>query len=240
MNEAKNLNQFVNTYSNDPFHNENQRGLYRYANLCIKHSLNLDSYLELGIGHGVTLDQLSHNFKRVVVLEGASTLVNEYTGKHKNVEIIETLFERFSSTEKFANIGMGFILEHVDDPATILQQYVQFLTKTGRIYIGVPSASSMHRLLANQAGMLDNIEQLSETDIAFGHQRLWTYQKWRDVLENTGFKIEKAYGIAFKPFTTGQISSLNLDDRIILALDDMSENYPELANALFFEVSYLQ
>ncbi len=240
MAKNKDLNQFVNTYSNDPFHDENQRGLNRYVQCCIENSRHFDSYLELGIGHGVTLNLLSQQFKQIVVLEGASNLVNQYTGKYSNVDIIETWFETFSTQEKFNNIGMGFILEHVDDPIAILNQYAGFLTKNGRIFIGVPSASSMHRLLAQQAGILDNIEQLSEADLAFGHKRLWSYQKWRDMIENEGFTIEKAYGIAFKPFTTTQLSRLKLNSNIVQALNDLSTNYPELANALFFEISHEQ
>ncbi len=240
MNSSKDLNQFVDTYSNDPFHDENQRGLNRYVQCCINNSTQFDNYLELGIGHGVTLDLLRQKFKRVVVLEGASSLVTQYQNKYSNVEIIETYFETFSSSEKFANIGMGFILEHVDDPIAILKRYAPFLAKNGRIFIGVPSATSMHRILAQKAGMLENIEQLSAADLAFGHKRLWSYQKWCNSIETAGFTINKAYGIAFKPFTTQQLYSLNLDPKITAALDDLSAPYPELANALFFEVSHAQ
>lgn len=238
MNKTENLNQYVDTYSGSPFHEENLRGLQRYVNCVIQSCANFDQYLELGIGHGLVLDRLRQEFKRVVVLEGAQSLVEEYKNKFDNVELIETYFETFSSKEKFSNIGMGFILEHVDDPGAILKRYAGLLAENGRIFIGVPSASSMHRILAQKAGMLENIEQLTETDIAFGHKRLWIYQKWLDLLEDTGFKIEKAYGIAFKPFTTGQLNSLNLDPEIIHALDDLSLEYPELSNGLFFEVSY--
>ena len=240
MEKSKDLNPFIDTYSNDPFHNENQRGLNRYVHCCIQNSHDFDRYLELGIGHGVTLNRLSQQFKQVIVLEGASNLVKEYREKYSNVEIIETWFETFSTQEKFNNIGMGFILEHVDDPMAILKQFAGFLTENGRIFVGVPSASSMHRLLAQQAGLLENIEQLSAIDLAFGHKRLWSYQKWRDVIESNGFTIEKAQGIAFKPFTTPQLASLNLDLKVIQALDDLSTNYPELANALFFEISHDQ
>lgn len=238
MKENEDLNQYVNTYSENLFHDENVRGLHCYINHVIQSVTNFDQFLELGIGHGVVMDTLRQKFKQVIVLEGSPVLVNDYQDKYQNVEIIETYFETFSSKAKFQNIGMGFILEHVDDPVAILNKYAKFLTENGRIFIGVPSASSMHRILAKKAGMLENLEQMSETDIAFGHKRSWVYKKWQDLLNNTGFKIEKAYGIAFKPFTTEQLDSLNLDPRIMQALDDLSIEYPELANGIFFEVSY--
>lgn len=239
MKHFENLNQYVETYSNNPFDEENRRGLIRYVSYCIDSSFGNDNYLELGIGHGVTLNKLKAYFKRVVVLEGASSLVKEYQGKYDNVEIIETYFEQFSTREKFDNIGMGFILEHVDDPIAILRQFAQFLSATGRIFIGVPSASSMHRILAQKAGMLNDIRELTPTDHAFGHKRLWTYSDWKNLLETEGFKVEKIQGLAFKPFSTSQLASLNLAPSIIDALDDLSIAYPELANALFIEASYV-
>jgi len=240
MSKKEDLNQYVNTYSDSLYHDENMRGLNCYIKNTIQSVTNFDQFLELGIGHGLVLDTLREKFKQVIVLEGANSLVQEYENKYDNVEIIETYFETFSTEEKFSNIGMGFILEHVDDPAAILKKYAGLLAKNGRIFIGVPSASSMHRILAKKAGMLENLEEMSETDYAFGHKRSWVYEKWHTLLKNTGFKIEKAYGIAFKPFTTDQIDSLNVDPRIMLALDDLSNEYPELANTLFFEVSYNQ
>ncbi len=238
MEHLEDLNQYVDTYSNDPFHDENQRGLNRYVHYCLTNRIGNHNLLELGIGHGVVLDQLSQHFQRIVVLEGASSLVNEYRDRYPNVEIIETYFEQFSTHEKFDNIGMGFVLEHVDDPGFILRHFAQFLSSNGRIFIGVPSASSMHRLLAQQAGMLDDLRQLTATDIAFGHKRLWTFEDWQQLLTIEGFKIEKIQGLAFKPFSTSQLASLNLAPEIIVALDDLSLHYPELANALFIEVSY--
>lgn len=238
MQHPEDLNSYIDTYQNDPFHDENQRGLNRYVNCCITHKIGDDNYLELGIGHGVTLDKLSNHFKRIVVLEGSSALVQDYTGKYGNVELIETYFEQFSTQERFDNIGMGFILEHVDDPAAILTRFAQYLSPKGRIFIGVPSASSMHRLLAQKAGVLEDIRVLSATDIAFGHKRLWTYSDWKNLLESLGFKIELAQGIVLKPLTTGQLDSLNLSPAIYDAMDELASAYPELANALFIEASY--
>jgi trans-aconitate methyltransferase len=238
MQPTENLNQFINTYTNDPFLTENLRGLNRYVHCCIKNSVGTGNYLELGIGHGVTLEKLSNHFERIVVLEGASELVHEYRDKYRNVEIIETFFESYKTDEKFDNIGMGFILEHVDDPAAILKHYAAFLSPNGRILIGVPSASSMHRQIAQAAGLLDDLRQLSTTDIAFGHKRLWTCADWKNLLLNLGFTLDKVQGIALKPFSTGQLNSLNLSSDIVAALDELALNYPELANALFIEASY--
>lgn len=101
------LDQYLATYANDPFDYENELMLYNYVTRCVNYSSNHENYLELGIGHGITLDISARYFSKVVVLEG---------------------FEKFTSSEKFYNIGMGFVLEHVDDPVCILSKVsAQFL-----------------------------------------------------------------------------------------------------------------
>lgn len=237
MESKEDLNQFINSYQDNPFHDENVRGLARFVNYCLEFARDAQNYLELGIGHGITLQQLSQNFQHVVVLEGSSELVTEYTHKYPNVKVIETYFEEFESDEKFANIGMGFILEHVEDPVGILTRFKKMLAPEGRILVGVPSASSLHRLLALRAGMLADLRLLSETDLAFGHKRLWTYQDWCDLFHQTGLTIETARGLAFKPFSTGQLQQLQLDLKIVTAMDDFAADYPEFSNALFFVLS---
>jgi len=131
---------------------------------------------------------------------------------------------------------MGFVLVHVDDPSLILRRYSDFLTENGKIYVGVPSASSMHRLIGKKAGFLDDLRKLSEQDHLYGHKRYLTYDDWRGIIEAEGLVIKKAEGLFLAPFSTGQLRSLNLEERVLRALVDLAQEYPSLANSLFFEV----
>jgi len=237
MTERDNLDHYLDTYQNDPFADENQRGLQRFIDYCVEYRVSDRDYLELGIGHGVTLPVLSQHFQHVTVLEGAPRLVQAYRGRFANVAVVETYFEDYETTQRFDHIGLGFVLEHVADPAVILQRYAALLNPNGRLLIGVPNAASMHRWLAHRAGMLDDLRQLTPTDLAFGHKRLWTHDDWRRLLENNGLTIRRMHGLVLKPFTTLQLASLQLDPRIIRALDELSGAYPELANGLFIEAS---
>lgn len=237
MTKHENLDRYLDTYQNDPFADENQRGLQRFIDYCLAYRVSDRDYLELGIGHGVTLPALSAQFQHVTVLEGAPRLVEAYRGRFANVSIVETYFEHYTTTERFDHIGLGFVLEHVADPAALLRHYAPLLRANGRLFIGVPNAASMHRWLAHRAGILDDLRQLTPTDLAFGHKRLWTHDDWRRLLEDNGLTIHRMHGLVLKPFTTQQLASLQLDPRIIRALDELSGAYPELANGLFIEAS---
>jgi trans-aconitate methyltransferase len=236
MTVANDLDRYLNAYASNPFQLENEMMLYNYARRCIKYAFARDQYLELGIGHGITLTELSRHFSRVVVLEGASALVEKHRSMYANVEIIETYFEIFQTTDRYDHVGMGFVLEHVDDPVALLDRFRAFLTKNGSIFIGVPSASSLHRILAHKAGLLDDVRRLSETDRSFGHKRFLTYQDWIALLRRERFRIVRAEGLYLKPFSTAQIESLNLESGVFDALVDIAASYPEISNAVFIEV----
>src|SRR5215471_12116044 len=208
--ERENLNSVTEIYSNDPFERENEIHCSNYVTKCVQYAGHCDSWLELGLGSGVVIQRLSEKFQHVSVLDGAPVLVRQYTGKYPNVDIILTYFEDFETSERFRSIGMGFILEHVDDPAIILEKYSSLLLPGGRLFVGVPAASSIHRLLAVRAGLLDDIRTMSETDRRFGHKRYFTFNDWIKLFDAVGLKVLRAEGLYLKPFTTQQIESLSL------------------------------
>ena len=79
---------------------------------------------------------------RLIVREG---------GMPPGLELLQGFFETFEHPARFDIIEAGFILEHVDDPAVVLKRLHQFLAPGGRIFIAVPNARSLHRLLQLEA-----------------------------------------------------------------------------------------
>jgi SAM-dependent methyltransferase len=232
----ENLDIYINSYHEDPYIHENELMLDKFSSRCIKYSVNKNNFLELGIGHGITLAKLSKHFSRITVLEGAPKLVKQYQNIYDNIEILETYFEHFETSGRFDNIGMGFILEHVDDPSLLLRKYRNFLAENGSIFIGVPSASSLHRIIGVMIGVLDDLQRLSDVDIGFGHKRYLKYQDWIDLFKKEKLYVTRAEGLYLKPFTSEQIASLNLHPKVFDALTEIAIDYPEISNTLFFEL----
>lgn len=196
------------------------------------------SLLELGLGHGYSTNVFSKEFNKHVVLDGSKAVIDNFKSNFSdcNVEIIETYFETFETKEKFDVIVLGFILEHVDDPCEILEKYRDFLAPTGKMYVSVPNATVLNRKLGNLAGMLPNVELLSENDVLLGHKRYYTVETLREDILKSGYTVEEIEGIYLKPFTTKQILSLDLQDEIINALCQVGIEYPELSCGILAEI----
>jgi 2-polyprenyl-3-methyl-5-hydroxy-6-metoxy-1,4-benzoquinol methylase len=190
--------------------------------------------LELGLGHGYSTRYFADAFDHYTVIEGSMEMIRRFQDKNPidNINIELSFFEDFETDQRFDAIGMGFVLEHVDDPSLIVRRYARFLAPDGLLFIAVPNAESLHRRIGHEAGLLPDMTTLSDADRDFGHQRYFTCETLRQVVEDEGLAINNIEGLLLKPFTTQQITQLNLSGPILHALLKVGVSYPELANSI--------
>ena len=242
---ANELDSHAQTYGEDQrFYAENILTERTYCRRVIAalHGRSGIKLLSLGLGHGLTARELnaglSGRLKRHVVLEGSREMIERFKRQPAPapaLDIVECFFEDFESDEKFDAIEMGFVLEHVEDPALLLRKYHGSLAAGGSLFIGVPNALSLHRKLGHIAGLLDDPYKLGEMDLKFGHRRYFDLESLQACVIKAGFKIRSSQGLLMKPFTEAQMQSLGLKPAIWDALTEVSKDYPAIANSIFLE-----
>ena len=197
------------------------------------------SLLELGIGHGHSARRFVTAFPRYVVVEGSAKMIDRFRAQPgtETIEVVQGMFEEFTTTEKFDVIVMGFVLEHVTDPDRILKRFRDFLAPGGSLFVTVPNAESMHRRLGYEAGLLDDLMKLSDADRQLGHQRLFTVASLRRSVEAAGYEIRAVEGLFLKPITTSQIKALNLSEPVLQAMLKVGVAYPELSAGILVQAS---
>lgn len=195
------------------------------------------SLLELGLGHGFSTPHFAQAVRRHVVLEGSPAVIAHFRESHPGcaTEVREIYFEEFDSDERFDVIVMGFVLEHVDDPRSLLARYRRFLAPGGRLFAAVPNMASMNRRLGQLAGLLPDLAQLSTNDILLGHKRYFSVESLTTQLREAGYEVDRVEGIYLKPLTTTQMVSLQLSPNIIDALCRLGIDYPELCCGILAE-----
>jgi len=213
---------------------ENKLMAQKYVEYILDDISNKNNFLELGVGFGETIHLLKKNFTHLSVVDGELKLIEKALQQHKSVSFIHSFFEDFISEQKFDGIGMGFVIDIVDDPVRLLNHYSNMLNTGSKIYISVGNAASLHRMVAYNAGMLDDIHAMSNQNLSYGHQRFWTYDEWCALFEKTNLSIVTAYGLYLKPFSTKQLSSLDLNESIYNSLAITAKTLPSIANACFF------
>ncbi len=236
----KQLNQELGAY--DRHHLLDNRVSLNWYPKRVSSMATTGSMLELGLGHGYSSRHFAEAFKRYIVVDGSQEMIDRFRNHYsvENIDIVHAFFEDFETEEKFDAIGMGFVLEHVDDPALVLKRYAKFLAPGGAIFIAVPNAESLHRRLGYEAGMLPDMQTLSRADLDFGHKRYFNLASLRELVESVGLEVQQTEGLFLKPITTQQMEDLSLSEPVLQALLKVGVDYPELSNSILLKARYPQ
>jgi len=200
--------------------------------------LTAASALELGSATGQLTELLAQACSRVVAVDGSSRFVAIAKARpgNRNVRFIESMFEDLDLTDRFDVIIMHHILEHVEDPRSLLGKARNLLLPGGVLAITVPNAHALSRQLAVKMGLMKTVHDLTDNDRHHGHFRVYDSQSLRDELRASGYDVTGSHGLSLKLFADFQnehmVKAGIIGDRQFRGLWDLAEDFPQLAGAL--------
>lgn len=195
-----------------------------------------DSILEMGPAEGIMTEQLINITDKLEIVEGSNIFAEKLKNRFPSITVHCSLFEDFEPSQKFDAIIMGHVLEHVENPVTVLQKAKTWLKNDngggGVILAAVPNSHSLHRQAAVMMGLLDTEYSMSEADIFHGHRRIYSMDSYKKDFKQAGLHILEVGGYWLKPLSNQQIQNhWNLD--IIQAFMKLGEQYPEIAADIY-------
>jgi 2-polyprenyl-3-methyl-5-hydroxy-6-metoxy-1,4-benzoquinol methylase len=196
------------------------------------HRLDL---LEVGCGWGDMTEYFAPRFRRVVALDGSLDCVCRTRQRCRlfpQAEVHHTLIERFHTEEKFEDVVMVRVLEHLEDPVGVLAGLASFLKPGGQLHLIVPNARSLHRRIGQAMGLIRELNDFSPRDIQYGHRRVYDSELLTQHLEAAGLRVAQAQGVLIKPLSNAQMQSW--DPAVIRALFAVGKEEPGLCNELYF------
>ncbi len=187
--------------------------------------------LELGSAEGVMTRMLLNDFENLTIVDAAARLLDMIPDSPK-LEKVHSLFENYSPDEKFNSIILDHILEHIDDPVSLMKQVKRWLAPAGRVCMGVPNGNSIHRLAAVKMGLLSHPCELNERDIKQGHRRVYTPDSFKCDIEISGLSIIEMGGIFYKPLSNPQIDE-TWTEEMMDGFYELGKEFPENSAAIF-------
>lgn len=184
--------------------------------------------LELGPAEGLMTEQLVANGYKVTAVEGSHHFCTLIRSRIKNVNVVHSMFEQYETDKKYDNIILGHVLEHVEDPVSILRKARTWLKTEGRLLAAVPNARSLHRQAAVIMGLLPAEDALNDTDRHHGHRRVFNPESFRQLFIQSDFTIDLFGGYWLKPVSNAQIEA-QWDSKMIDAFMRLGERYPDIA-----------
>lgn len=229
MSENSRIENCSNWYMEDQLDFDKRLIRFRYE--TIKPYLQGPDGLELGPAEGQMTRLLLDDFLNLTVVDGSTELL-ERIPEAPNLVKVHALFEGFETGQRFNTIVMEHILEHVENPISLLLRVKKWIAADGRILVGVPNANSIHRLVAVKMGLLKEPCELNSRDHALGHRRVYTSKTLKDDLLEAGLSIVTMGGVFFKPLSNQQIQDYWTEE-MIHGFYELGKDFPDYSAELF-------
>lgn len=228
-NELKRVESLSDWYLKEQLDFDKRLIRFRYE--TIKPKLVGPRGLELGPAEGEMTQFLINDFDHLTIVEGSADLLAKIP-ERPNLIKVHSLFEEFQPKQPFDSIILEHVLEHVDDPVSLLRQVKNWLAPEGKLFLGVPNGNSIHRLVAVKMGLLDHPCQLNSRDHALGHRRVYTPETFRADIEMSGLVIVDMGGVYFKPLSNGQIQDY-WSEQMIQGFYELGKDFPAFAAEIY-------
>lgn len=195
--------------------------------------------LELGSFKGDFTARLAEKFNAITCVEAseeAMTIARERLGK--NVSFVHSRFEDVQLPERYDNIVLTHVLEHIDDPVNLLKRINdEWLTDDGHLFLVCPNAHAASRQIAVKMGLISHNSAVTEAEFLHGHRCTYSLDTLERDARLAGLNVVYRTGIFFKALANFQWDKLLRTDIIstqyLEGCYELGHQYPDLCSSIF-------
>lgn len=196
--------------------------------------------LELGSFKGDFTRRFLDHFDDITCVEASVEAIEMAREKFKgnNLKFVNSLFENVKLEERYENIIMTHVLEHVDDPVKVLARVNnEWLAEDGRFFLVCPNANAPSRQIAVKMGLITHNQAVTPAEKEHGHLITYTLDTLERDAKAAGLKVVFRTGIFFKAMANFQWDQLLQTDIIskeyLEGCYELGHHYPDLCSSIF-------
>jgi len=200
---------------------------------------NQGSLLELGSFKGDFTKRLLNHFDDVTCVEASNIAIEESKSKMNNkINFVNSRFETVSLPKRYDNIVLTHVLEHIDDPVTVLKRINdEWLAEGGRFFLVCPNANAPSRQIAVKMGLITHNAAVTPAEAEHGHRCTYSLDTLERDAVVAGLKVVHRSGIFFKALANFQWDQLLKTDIIskeyLEGCYKLGQQYPDLCSSIF-------
>lgn len=205
-----------------------------------------DSILEVGCGMN-PLFLADFTYETMTIVEPGHDFISiaqmEAEKKQANVKCIESTFEdSVAELNKmhFDYIVVSSLLHELESPEVFMRNLATIVDEKTVVHINVPNAYSLHKIIAKNMGLIDDVHELSAQQKEMQRNRCYDMSMLIEFVEEFGFEvIEK--GSFIPKFLTGKQMDRMLEEGIIqeefyTGLDELIDYIPDLGSEIYVQI----
>jgi len=195
--------------------------------------------LELGSFKGDFTERLLPYSKDITCVEASEEAIDAAKVRlGKKVKFVHSLFEKVSLPGQYENVILTHVLEHLDDPVSVLRRVnSEWLSDTGRLFLVCPNANAPSRQIAVKMGLVSHNAAITPAEKEHGHRITYTLDVLERDARQAGLKVVYRSGIFFKALANFQWDKILATDIVskeyLEGCYQLGQQYPDLCSSIF-------
>jgi 2-polyprenyl-3-methyl-5-hydroxy-6-metoxy-1,4-benzoquinol methylase len=194
--------------------------------------------LELGSFKGDFTKRLLPFFENITCVEASDEAIHTAKKSFPKAAFYNALFEEVALPEKYDNIILTHVMEHLDNPVSVLKRINdEWLSDKGRFFLVCPNANAPSRQIAVKMGLITHNAAITPSEAAHGHRITYTLDTLERDARQAGLKVVHRSGIFFKALANFQWDRLLNTDIIsneyLEGCFQLGQVYPDLCSSIF-------
>jgi 2-polyprenyl-3-methyl-5-hydroxy-6-metoxy-1,4-benzoquinol methylase len=195
--------------------------------------------LELGSFKGDFTKRLAEHFTDLTCVEASKeALVTARNVMGGKATFVHAMFETVKLDRTFDNIVLTHVLEHLDDPVSVLRRVnTEWLSDRGRFFLVCPNANAPSRQIAVKMGLITHNAAITPAEKEHGHRITYSLDTLERDARASGLRVIHRSGIFFKALANFQWDRLLATDIVspeyLEGCFQLGHVYPDLCSSIF-------
>lgn len=197
--------------------------------------------LELGSFEGLFSQRLIEHVDTLDCVEASQEAVEKAEALlkgQKSIKIYNDVFETVNLSQKYKNIFITHVLEHVEDPVSVLKRVNnEWLDDDGYFFLVCPNANAPSRQIAVKMGLISHNSAVTEGERLHGHHITYSLDTLEREAKAAGLDVIYRGGIFFKALANFQFDRILQTDIIspeyLEGCYQLGHIYPDLCASIF-------
>lgn len=240
----KNIDDYWEKYTLD-YSFEFTLRLYRQKHLYkILNDLKPKRVLEIGGGFNPYCEEYQQ-FEEYTIIEPGTAPFGSLAEKFSNNAAITIYNEFFENCAEMLDkntydfIILNGVLHEVQDGSLFLVQIEKIMNENTALYINVPNANSMHRLIGVASGIIKSVTDKTDRNLTLEQTEVYSASSLTSLVSAsmTNSVISEIGTFFLKPFTHAQMQGCVktgiIDEKVLDGLYSISTEFPDIGAELY-------